>query len=218
MTSKERALRNYTFQSIDRFTIDFCASSDVYARLRQYYGVKSDLELMEVLHVDFRYPKPQWIGFPLVDGEGRPTDYFGIPRTGVGDFGYPIVHPLAHVSCLADVEDYRKWPTPEMWDYDQYARDCAQFDQHAVYGGAWAWFFEAACELVGRGRMRAGVCERGLSREVPGPRRPPMKSWCPRAVAHEIDWPTAPPPPKCPTPGGSSRADRPPDQLGAGAR
>jgi uroporphyrinogen decarboxylase len=153
MTSKERALRNYTFQAIDRFTIDFCASSDVYGRLQQYYGVKSDLELMEVLHIDFRYPKPQWIGFPLVDNEGRPTDYFGIPRTGVGDFGYPIVHPLAHVSSMADVEDYPKWPTAEMWDYDQYARDCARFDQYAVNGGAWGWFFEAACELVGMDRF-----------------------------------------------------------------
>lgn len=153
MTSKERALRNYSFQPVDRFTIDFCASSDVYARLRDYYGVPTDLELMELLHVDFRYPKPNWIGFPLVDGEGRPTDYFGIPRTGVGDFGYPIVHPLAHVSSLADVEDYPQWPTADMWDYDQYEKDCAQFREYAVYGGAWAWFFEAACELVGMDRF-----------------------------------------------------------------
>ena len=153
MTSKERVLRNYTFQPIDRFTIDFCASSDVYARLREYYGVGSDLQLMDTLHVDFRYPKPEWTGFPLVDEEGRPTDYFGIPRTGVGDFGYPIVHPLAEVESIADVEAYPKWPTPEMWDYDKYVKDCAQFGEYAVYGGAWAWFFEAACELMGMDRF-----------------------------------------------------------------
>jgi hypothetical protein len=100
MTSKERALRNYSFQSVDRFTIDFCASSDIYAKLREHFGVEDDLALMERLHVDFRYPKPEWIGFSLIDTEGRPTDYFGIPRRGVGDFGYPIVHPQigrAHV-------------------------------------------------------------------------------------------------------------------------
>jgi hypothetical protein len=60
---------------------------------------------MDVLHVDFRYPKPNWIGFPLIDNEGRPTDYFGIPRTGVGDLGCPVVHPLAHVSSLAETEE-----------------------------------------------------------------------------------------------------------------
>lgn len=153
MTSKERVLRNYSFQTVDRFTIDFCASSDVYAKLRTHYGVDDDLKLMEVLHVDFRYPKPNWIGFPLVDQEGRPTDYFGIPRRGVGDFGYPIVHPLAHVASIADVEQYPYWPTAEMWDYDRYAEDCKRFDEYAVLGGAWAWFFEAGCELVGMDRF-----------------------------------------------------------------
>lgn len=64
MISKERVLHNYHFQSVDRFTIDFCAESKVYARLREHYGVLDGLALMERLHVDFRYPKPNWIGFP----------------------------------------------------------------------------------------------------------------------------------------------------------
>ena len=152
MTSKQRVLLNYSFQPVDRFTIDFCAESAVYARLREHYGVASDLQLMETLHVDFRYPKPNWIGFPLVDSEGRPTDYFGIPRRGYGDFGYPIVHPLAGVSTVAEVEAYPYWPTAEMWDYDRYVEDCRSFEEYAVLGGAWAWFFEAGCELVGMDR------------------------------------------------------------------
>ena len=135
MTSKERVLRNYHFQPEDRFTIDFCADSKVYALLREHYGVPDDLALMERLHVDFRYPKPHWIGFPLVDEQGRSTDYFGIPRTGAGDFGYPLVHPLADVQTVAEVEAYPKWPTADMWDYDRYAEDCRSFEEHAVYGG-----------------------------------------------------------------------------------
>jgi uroporphyrinogen decarboxylase len=153
MTSKERVLRNYHFQPVDRFTIDFCAESKVYTLLREHYGVPDDLALMERLHVDFRYPKPNWIGFPLVDEQGRATDYFGIPRIGAGDFGYPIVHPLAEVQSVAEVEAYDKWPTAGMWDYDQYAEDCKRFDEYAVYGGSWAWFFEAACELMGMDRF-----------------------------------------------------------------
>ena len=149
MTSKQRVLRNYTFQKVDRFTIDFCAESKVYAMMREYYGVPDDLALMERLHVDFRYPKPNWIGFPMIDDQGRTTDYFGIPRSGAGDFGYAIEHPLAAVRSVAEVEAYPKWPSADMWDYDQYAKDCESFSEYAVYGGAWAWFFEAACELVG---------------------------------------------------------------------
>jgi uroporphyrinogen decarboxylase len=153
MTSKERVLRNYTFQGVDRFTIDFCAESKVYALLREHYGVPDDLALMERLHVDFRYPKPRWIGFPLVDEQGRPTDYFGIPRAGAGDFGYAVVHPLSEVQSIAEVEAYPKWPTADMWDYGRYTEDCRSFDDFAVLGGAWGWFFEAACELVGMDRF-----------------------------------------------------------------
>lgn len=149
MTSKERVLRNYSFQPVDRFTIDFCAESKVYAMMCEYYGVADNLALMERLHVDFRYPKPNWIGFPLIDDQQRGTDYFGIPRAGAGDFGYAVEHPLAEVQSVAEVDAYPKWPTADMWDYDQYARDCESFQEYAVYGGAWSWFFEAACELVG---------------------------------------------------------------------
>lgn len=160
MTSKERVLRNYRFQPVDRFSIDFCAESKVYAMLREHYGVGDDLALMERLHVDFRYPRPQWIGFPLVDAQGRTTDYFGIPRGGAGDFGYALEHPLADVQSVAEVEAYRKWPSPDMWDYDQYAADCASFEEYAVLGGAWGWFFEAACELVGMDRFFLLIADR----------------------------------------------------------
>jgi len=153
VTSKERVLKNYTFQPVDRFTIDFCAESKVYELLRNYYGVPDDLALMERLHVDFRYPKPNWIGFPLIDEQGRRTDYFGIPRAGVGDFGYPLEHPLAHVNSVAELDAYPKWPSPDMWDYEQYAEDCARFEDYAVLGGVWGWFFEAACDLVGMERF-----------------------------------------------------------------
>ena len=151
MTSKQRALRNYNFQSLDRFSIDWCACSEVYQRLQDYYGVKTDLELMEVLHVDFRWPRPQWIGPELKDAQNRPTDYFGIPRAGVGDFGYALEHPLANISSVAEVEAY-PWPTVAMWDYEQYAKECKRFEEYAVYGGVWGWFFEAAAELVGMER------------------------------------------------------------------
>jgi uroporphyrinogen decarboxylase len=147
-SSKERALRNYAFQPVDRFTIDWCACTEIYDRLKKHYGLATDLELMEKLHVDFRYPKPNWIGPAMVDNQGRPTDYFRIPRAGVGDFGYAVEHPLGQVSSVAEVEAY-PWPTVDMWDYDDYTERCKSFEEYAVLGGAWGWFFEAASELVG---------------------------------------------------------------------
>ena len=92
MTSKERVLRNYHFQPVDRFTIDFCAESKVYALLREHYAVRDDLALMERLHVDFRYPKPNWIGFPLVD----------VRRT------ISVFH--ARAPAISDTRSFTLWP------------------------------------------------------------------------------------------------------------
>jgi len=151
MNSKQRVLRTYDFQRADRIPIDFCACQEVYDRLCAHYGVPSGLDLMRTLHVDFRWARPKWIGPELRDVQGRPTDYFGIPRAGAGDFGYAIAHPLAHLSSMAEVGAY-PWPTADMWDYSVYAEECQRFEEYAVLGGGWCWFFDAACELVGMER------------------------------------------------------------------
>lgn len=76
MTSEELLLCNYMFQPVERFTIDFCACTEICEQLRNHYGVADDLALMEELHVDFRYPKPNWIGFPLIEGGRWTTSAF----------------------------------------------------------------------------------------------------------------------------------------------
>ena len=158
MTSKERVLRTYSFQKADRIPIDFCACQEIYDRLCAHYGVATGLDLMKTLHVDFRWARPRWTGPELKDRLGRTTDYFGIPRQGVGDFGYGVEHPLANVASLAEVEAY-PWPTAEMWDYEVYAEQCRQFEEYAVYGGGWCWFFDAAVDVVGMERFMVMLIE-----------------------------------------------------------
>ncbi|MGQ9626680.1 MAG: uroporphyrinogen decarboxylase family protein [Anaerolineae bacterium] len=147
MTSKERVLKAYHFERPDRIPIDFCACEEVYKRLQDHFGT-DQVGMLEKLHVDFRWPRPAWIGPELKLPDGTPTDYFGIPRCGVGDFGYSIQHPLAHLESEKDIEAY-PWPTADMWDYDVFKEECERFEGYALYGGGWAWFFEAAAELVG---------------------------------------------------------------------
>lgn len=109
MTSKERVLKTYEFKLPDRVPVDFCACEAVYNSLIKKLGVKGQLELMEALHVDFRWARAPWIGPELKAPDGTPTDYFGIPRAGVGDFGYPVNHPLKNMSSVEDIENY-PWP------------------------------------------------------------------------------------------------------------
>ena len=158
MTSKERVRRTYNFERADRVPIDFCACQEVYDRLMAHYGVATGLELMERLHVDFRWARPGWIGPEMKDKQGRPTDYFWIPRAGAGDFGYAVENPLAQVKSVAEVEAY-PWPTAEMCDYDVYAEQCEQFEEYAVLGGGWCWFFDAASDLVGMERWMPMLIE-----------------------------------------------------------
>jgi uroporphyrinogen decarboxylase len=153
LTSKERVLRNYRFERIDRFSIDYGANSHlVNERLCSYYGVQTYEELLCCLHVDFRRPGPGWIGPELKDAQGRRTDTWGIPRAGVGDFGYALEHPLANVVSKAGIEAY-PWPTIDMWDWDGYVENCRQHEQYAVSGGVWSWFLGVAADLVGMERL-----------------------------------------------------------------
>ena len=151
MTSKERVIKTYNFELPDRIPLDFCADVPVYNALIEKTGVKDSLELMDYFHIDFRWARAKWIGPELVDAQGRTTDYFGIPREGEG-FGYAVAHPLAHVKTKRDVDAY-PWPKPEYWDYDVFVEECKRFEEYAVYGGAWGWFSNAACDLVGMDRF-----------------------------------------------------------------
>jgi len=139
MTSKERVLKTYEFKLPDRVPVDFCACEAVYNSLIKKLGVKEQLELMEALHVDFRWARAPWIGPELKAPDGTPTDYFGIPRAGVGDFGYPVKHPLKNMSSVKDIENY-PWPSPDFFDYGVFREETEKFEEHAVLGGGWSWF------------------------------------------------------------------------------
>ena len=148
MTSKERVLITYEFKLPDRVPVDFCACEAVYNSLIEKLKVRGQLELMEALHVDFRWARAPWIGPELKAPDGTSTDHFGIPRAGVGDFGYPVDHPLKNISSVKDIENY-PWPSPDFFDYDVFREECERFQDYAVLGGGWSWFSNAAMDLVG---------------------------------------------------------------------
>jgi len=147
MTSKERVLKTCEFKLPDRVPVDFSACKMISNRLIQKLGVKGQLELIEALHIDFRQPRAPWIGPELKTSQVL-TDYFGIPRAGMGDFGYAIDHPLKNMSSVKDIENY-PWPSPDFFDYDVFREECGKFEEYAIFGGAWSWFFSVATDLVG---------------------------------------------------------------------
>lgn len=151
MTSKERVIATYNFKLPDRIPLDFCAIVPVYTALMDKLCINTTLELMEYFHIDFRWARAKWIGPDLIDEEGTIVDFFGIKRDGEG-YGYALNHPLSHAKTKKDVDAYL-WPKPEYWDYDVFVRECEEFEEYAIYGGAWSTFFSRACDLVGMDRF-----------------------------------------------------------------
>src|SRR3990172_2709603 len=99
-TAKERVIKTYSFERPDRFPVDFCACASMYKALRERLHCRNDFELLDALHVDFRWARAPYIGPELVTRNGEPTDYFGVPRRGVGDFGNATAHPLSHLKSV----------------------------------------------------------------------------------------------------------------------
>jgi len=141
-------MRNYTFQGIDRFSIDFCAVK----------GLPSFAEILR------RRGRSRSHGtaarrFPLFQAAldrvsaGRRAGalhrlLLGIPR------GRGRLRLFARAPACKSSHGCGSGSVPEV----AYTGDlglrrvcggCKRFYRYAVLGGAWGWFFEAACELVG---------------------------------------------------------------------
>lgn len=152
LTSKERVKKTYNFQRPDRVPIDFCACVKIYDAMKKKLICDTDLEMLDKLHVDFRWARAPWIGPDLKTADGTETDYFGIPRKGVGDFGSAITHPLSYLKSENDIKNY-PWPKAEYFDYNVFTEECERFEEYAVLGGSWSWFFTASCDLVGMDKL-----------------------------------------------------------------
>ncbi|NLF00261.1 MAG: hypothetical protein GX601_04715 [Anaerolineales bacterium] len=140
----------------DRVPLDYGAKLPVTERLCQYLGVDPACEyscygeypeaLLQRLHVDIRTVRARYIGPPLeIGADGSQADVLGV-RSSTD--GYPLTHPLAHVTSVREIEAYR-FPDPDAFDYEHYAEQCARFEDYAVCGGDWCPIFTYAMELMG---------------------------------------------------------------------
>jgi uroporphyrinogen decarboxylase len=127
MESRERVALALSHREPDRVPIDYWATNEVNARLREHLGLSTQEELLEHFDVDFRYIEgPRYIGPALATHpDGAVDDIWGVPRVPVevgtselkGSYREVIDPPMKNMS-LAEIEDYAKWPDPDWFDYD----------------------------------------------------------------------------------------------------
>ena len=137
ITPRERVQLALQHQATDRVPVDFLATSESWANLKDYLGLPNEESIMEYFGVDVRHPRLRYVGPPLpIYSDGSYLDAWGItwgsmPYEG-GIYYEPTGHPLAAVKGASDLDNY-PWPNPDWWDVSALAEAIEAWDQETEY-------------------------------------------------------------------------------------
>lgn len=149
MKAKERVMRIINHKEADRVPMFMdCTTDDVLKNVIKCCGVKTEEEMLQKLHIDMRWCTCTQDCEPVNSHvKGTYVDMWGIEKTIYGSI--PVSHPLANVETIADVEQYKNWPTPDMIDYNTIIKRMEQYKDYCVFGGMWGPFAEIVMLLLG---------------------------------------------------------------------
>ncbi len=159
MTSKERVLTAFASQEPDRVPINYFANAAIDARLKDYFGLRSDDAegLRCALGVDFRGVDLPYQGSKLhedIPARGVKVDDWGIHRRWIehttGGYWDYCDFPLQH----ATEEEIAGWPmpSPDDFDYSGIADGCARDRDYAIYVGG-----TGQADVINKGGMLRGT-------------------------------------------------------------
>jgi len=123
MTSLDRVRNAVRHQRADRLPIDYTATPEANANLKQHLGIEDDEALRRRLGCDFRHVAARYVGPSDLTGaagvaaEGK--DFLGIVwkpvRNAFATYNEIAVHPLAGATTVREIEDY-PWPSLDWFD------------------------------------------------------------------------------------------------------
>ncbi|MCP4166640.1 MAG: hypothetical protein GY759_12215 [Chloroflexi bacterium] len=156
MNAKERVLKAIDHQEPDRVPLGYGAWREISEGLCEKLSLDPTCgwnhwqeypeALLQYLNVDLRIVRARYLGPPPIELEdGSHIDMWGVVQSAEN---YPVVHPLAHITSVAEVDAY-PFPDPDAYDYESYSEQCARFGEYAVCGGDWSPFFTYALEMMG---------------------------------------------------------------------
>ena len=140
MNSKERVLRTFARQKVDRVPVNYLKNNGIDRRLKTHFGLteKDDEGLRLALGVDFRHAGASYIGpklYPevpdmIVDEWGRHKRWVAHETGGYWDF---CTWPLRD----ATLEEVEAWafPSPDHFDYSEVTAACKCFKDYFILGG-----------------------------------------------------------------------------------
>lgn len=144
MTHRERVIRTFKFQQVDRIACDLMESM-VWQDLAEYfssrYGLADKEQILQHLDVDFRWVSVNPTG--MHHGEGLPEGY----SDSYSDSLYK--RPLAEALTVADVESNYK-PDPAKWEIPDFNTAREKWPDYAlVFSPGWMPLFAGACDTFG---------------------------------------------------------------------
>lgn len=153
MNSRERFETCFAHRSPDRPPIDYLAHPQTDRKLKEFYGIASERELLDILGSDFYYLSCRDIsqnescdviykGPQLEKTADRRVCPFGIQWTRgayTSKFAVDeaVGNPLRDAASEQDILDY-PWPKAEWFDFEPLAAECEANADRVIVGGFWS--------------------------------------------------------------------------------
>lgn len=137
-TSRERILAAINHEKLDRIPTDIWATEEVWTKLRQHFGDKTDLNAL--LHVDgFGGLNPVYVGPKASPPAGEYWNEWGARYKPVnyasGTYMEQYYHPLAEARTIDDLDRY-PWPSVDWFDFSTVAEQAErQYKHKAIQAG-----------------------------------------------------------------------------------
>ena len=153
MNSKEIFNQALLHKSQERPPVDYLALPDTDRKLKEFYGVATEIELLNILGVDFYYLScrdisqnetclPFYKGPVLYMDESQRECPFGIRfrrKAYQSKFAVDetIAGPLENASSESDILQHR-WPKASWFDFEPLYEQCSSNENRVIVGGLWS--------------------------------------------------------------------------------
>jgi len=164
MNSKVRFKKVCDHLLPDRFPIDYLANPETDLRLKQFFGIQTEDELLDVLNCDFYYLSfrdisqnesflPFYKGPVLKMTENERMCPFGIQyRRGACDSKFAVDEviqgPLENATHPEDILNHR-WPSVDWFDLDSLHAECEKHKDRVIIGGMWTGILGDSYRMLG---------------------------------------------------------------------
>ena len=136
MTPRERWLAVLRREKPDRVPMDYWATSEATAKLKQHLGLATTEEVFARLHIDAPLDVgPKYVGPKLPPG----TNLYGIRMQTIrhegGEYLENADAPLARYNSVAEIEKNYRWPSIDWFDFSGIPKQVEGQERRPIRGG-----------------------------------------------------------------------------------